>query len=336
MYNVWLRYTLLTACILSFLFWQRDNLISRGQHNLGIVELVKGSITTPLYINNHLTRSEEWLRAAYRSRPNQLTQRVLGFNLLQQQRQEEALELWQQTPFMFDELLAWGEQARNQMKTEVALQWFKRAAVIDSQSSEPWYQMGLAYQESSAWHDALEAYTQALTYQAGAGVGRSTIYGKMGDIYRQGLNNPTLAIKMYTMAIEENVFPSPSLKAQIYYRRGEMYGQQQRPFAEQVAEFQQALAINPSHRWALARLGYATYWAYQDLAAAEAALNKALDGWPNDTHQKYPHLFLARIYEDAGLLSKALKEYEEVLAIDKNLADAQTGYIRVKEQLNQR
>lgn len=254
------------------------------------------------------------------SRPdNPLGHLELGFAYESNKNISKAVREWKLGGVTSTKLIDAGEQDRKSKRFDEALLWYKRAMLIE-ENSDAWFYTGITQQELKNWHKALDAYDKALDLDIFSHVSESDVYLQQGLIYQgaDGYTNFDKALQMYNQALKLDDFSNQNLKAEVFYRRGYLYQQQGRDPEESITEYQRALSIRPNHHWARLRLGYAWYWAYNDLEGAEREIQQALYIWPNDGYQIWPYKYLGDIYLDAGLLDKAISAYEEVLSLDKN------------------
>lgn len=216
------------------------------------------------------------------------------------------------------QFVARGEEAQQDEQFIDALNWYNRALTSDSKVADAWYFTGRVFHLQQKWSDALHAYAMAIKSGAFRKADISDVYFQQGMIYQQAPEYRDLdkALHMYDMALNNNAFGSDSLQAEAFYKRGELYSWQRRDPSVVMEEYRQALAIQPTHRWARLRLGYALYWYKKDVCLAEKEIQQAIAVWPDDPSQKWPYLYLGNIYRDAGLVKEALKAYEQALHHD--------------------
>lgn len=232
----------------------------------------------------------------------------------------QMVNAWQLGGFTSSEFLGAGEEARKAAQYSDAVTWYKRASVMAPALGDPWYYIGLVRQAQGRWAMALEAYSRALQADVFQDVGRSDVYFRQGVVYQGVSDYQDLrqALILYDVALEIDSFSSDELKAQAFYKRGEVYGLLGRTLSEVIAQYRQALTLRPNHRWARLRLGYALYWKDGELGVAKAEIERALAIWPNNAYRKWPYRYLGDIYRDAGLVDKAVDAYQEALRIDPN------------------
>jgi tetratricopeptide (TPR) repeat protein len=257
--------------------------------------------------------------------------------LAAQGREDEAITAWQTAGGMADELIQRGEQARGAKRYEEALAWYKRATILNPGLGDPWYYAGLVHEELEQWEEALRAYEQAIEVGAFEHVvGQSSPYYRLGIMYQRRLDTPQLdkAVVAYNAAIAVNDFSTDWEAADTYYKRGTIYSQQGRDPHDAIQDYRQAIALNPRHKWAHLKLGYALYQAHKDVSLVEQEIEDALSLWPDDESRKWPYRFLGDVYRDAGLIEKAIAAYQEAVRLDSSdeyvkdsLNDLVTGYV---------
>jgi tetratricopeptide (TPR) repeat protein len=271
-------------------------------------------------IHNRLTRSESLFRlATVTDSQNRSAWRGLGFTLSSQQRDDEAWDAWIRAGGMGSEFIQWGHQAFQRRQYELAHDWYDKATLLEPAWSDPLYYKALAFKAQGQWEDVLLAYEQARQLSDFHTVPISDFYFNQGLFYQQNPARPdiSLAVEMYDQALLADDFSSSELKAEAFYKRGEVYGWQGRDPRESITDFQQALSLNSRHHWARLRLGNAIYWTSKDVDAAVSEIEAAIKVWPRDSiYRKWPYLFLGEIYRDAGENASAVAAYEEALRHD--------------------
>ena len=230
----------------------------------------------------------------------------------------QMMAVWEEGGFTAQDLIAAGKEARKAERYEEALAWYERAWMVEPKQGDPWYYVGLLYQDRRQWEKALGAYNRAMQSTYFVNVGKSDVYLRLGEIYQWAENYQDLdkALCMYDSAVKLDSFTSDALKAEAFYKRGEIHGWQGRDPRESIAEYRQALSLLPNHRWAHLRLGYALYSAYEDVSLAEVEVGQAIAQWSNGVSKKWPYRYLGDIYRDAGLIEDAVAAYKRALEFD--------------------
>lgn len=236
------------------------------------------------------------------------------------------LDEWRLAGVGASDLIHAGEGAREQGGYEEALRWYEWALQVDPDLGDPWYYIGLLYEDQERWEEALAAYERASALNHLVQVHQSSPYDRSGIIYQRRLEEPQLekALAAYDAALEADDFDAPWEAGNCQYRRGEVLRQQGAGPDEYIAAFQRAIELNPMHTWAHAQLGLAIYERDRDLTRSEAELLKALE---LDADNKWFLYYLGEIYVAERDLTRASSMYELALRIDP-------GFQQAKERLD--
>ena len=286
---------------------------------LAFVRYLQGS--SPTTSTTSLLQAEHLLRqATLCNSANVSAHRGLGFVLAAQGREDEAIAAWQAAGGMMQEFIQRGEQARIAKRYEEALAWYNWAAMVEPGLGDPWYYAGLVREGLEQWNESLRAYERAIKVGTFSMLGQSSPHYRLGVIYQRRLTPPRLddALAAYDAAIALNDFSTDLEAADSYYNRGVIYSWQGRDSHDSIREYQQAIDLNPDHKWAHLKLAGALYQAHKDVALAERQIERTLSLWPADASRKWPYRFLGDIYRDAGLMEKAIAAYQEALCLDPN------------------
>jgi tetratricopeptide (TPR) repeat protein len=241
----------------------------------------------------------------------------LGFANERLNRTTVAISEWNEAQATEEDFIAVGQENQKRGKFTEATQWYERVALLGF-SGDALFFKGTIFQENQRWEKALVTYKNALKEDNFSNIRVSDVYYRIGTLYQRALSiqDYEKALSNFDMAIELDVFSSKRIKSDSYYRRGEIYISTKQDPKAAVIEFQNALRIDPSHHWALLRLGYQQYWLTKNIDQAEKVINQAIRIWPDDSFKKWPHRDLGDIYLDAGLESKARVAYETALKLD--------------------
>ena len=250
--------------------------------------------------------------------------RWVGFALLAQGRDDEAVDAWRRGDVSARDIVLHGERARKIGQYEEALEWYDRAVAAEPDSGDPWYYTGLAYEGLGQWDKALAAYGRALEVGGFNSVGRSSPYCRMGALYqeRSGAEWTEEALTAYQAAAERNEWGTAGLGtehdyevANCYYDYGALMRQVEglQTASWYVPQFERALEIFPRHYRARVLLGAAYYERDGDLAAAEREINVAIQQSPRDKRAYY---VLGSIYRHEGMEAQAVDAYTKILAVD--------------------
>jgi len=227
----------------------------------------------------------------------------------------KAVAEWQAAGLTAQDFIARGEEARKAERYEEALAWYGRAARVEPGLGDPWYYKGLAYMGLERWEEALGAYERAAALGAFTSVGRSSPYYWMGVIYQRRLEPPQTdsALTAYEAAIKADDFSADWEAADCHFKRGEILWWHKGDPDEYIAEYQQAIELDPKHVSAYNLLGVAYYIRYGDAAMAEAEIRRALEVAPQN---EWAYLYLGDIYHWEGRVDEAAAMYEQALEID--------------------
>lgn len=246
--------------------------------------------------------------------------RGLGYALLDSAQEEDALAAWRHMPEMENELLDWGVVYEKEGAFDEALSWYMRTAHLFPDLGDPWYHIGFIYQTEAQWDKALLAYETAVLRPHFLHPFLSDAYFQQGFIYqgvpqRQELET---ALAMYDQALASDQFSSDVVKAEAFYKRGEIYGWQGMDPALSLAQYRQAIALYPEHSWARLRMGYTIYQAEGDLATAVTEIERVILTWQESDSQylKSAYIYLGEIYRDAGMTEEALAALTAAYSLD--------------------
>jgi tetratricopeptide (TPR) repeat protein len=252
-------------------------------------------------------------------RPNNPLGHVeLGFNYERLGQKEQAVLEWAAAGISWQDFFLNGESARRDMQYRQAIQWFQRANWLTPKAGDPYYAAGMAYQSQGDWEQAISSYKAALAAGLLQDIHPGNIYYRLGLVYQSDseFQNLDMALEMYHNVLTYDAQSSDEIRAEAHYKIGEIYFWQGRDELESIAEYRQALILNPFHRWAHLRLGRALYDVYHDVNQAEIEIYMAVDLWPEDASKKLPYRILGDIYQEAGDIEQATQAYQEALQYD--------------------
>jgi len=309
-------YLLFILTLLLALILRGSTLLGRAWGNAGMLVLAQALVAAPdVPVSRALSQAEEWFQRAVAYAPeDRFAWRGLGFALVLQGREGEAVTAWQRTGNMAWECLQRGEKAREAKRYEEALTWYERAAWVEPGWGDPWYYAGLTYEALEQWEEARGAYERAIETGAFTGVGWSSPYYRLGVIYQWRLEprQTDAALTAYETALEVNRFSTVREAADCHYKRGEVLWWTGGDPGEYIAEYRQAIELNPQHAFAHIMLGVAYYIRYKDVAMAEAEIRQGLELSPEN---EWAYLHLGDIYRQAGRTDEAAAMYERALEI---------------------
>jgi superkiller protein 3 len=270
-----------------------------------------------------VAQAEWWLRQVIQRAPeNRAAWRGLGLALAAQGRVDEATAAWRKVPGMPSELMIWGKHAFLLRRYDQALQWYQWAAAVDPALAGPWYHTGLAHEELQQWEEALQAYRRALESSDPSGLRQGSAHYRVGALYLR-LNVPQgleRAWQAFEAALQASDFAELWERSDCHFQRGTVLRLQERPVEEYIAEYERAVAIDPGHAAAQARLGLAYYERDQDVLLAEAHLREAMALEPHDGSF---YVLLGEVYAHAGMHHQAAEIYERALAFEAVREQAQ-------------
>jgi tetratricopeptide (TPR) repeat protein len=205
------------------------------------------------------------------------------------------VEAWQRTGLTVEDLIARGEQARDAGLYDEAMAWYKRTMRLEPQAGDPWYFVGLLYENQEMWPQALGAYARAIASERLLQVGRSSAYYRLASIYQRRLPSPKprRAMAAYQGALAADDFSS---------------------------------AVEAA--WTHARLAQLYYDFKKDAVAAETEILRALELAPED---RWIYVVLGDVYQRQRRTIEAAQLYEQALAIDPSFEAAQSRLDAIRE-----
>jgi tetratricopeptide (TPR) repeat protein len=228
---------------------------------------------------------------------------------------------WEEGGITAQDLIAAGEKARKAERYEEALAWYERAAGVAPELGDPWYYVGLAREEQKRWRQALDAYRKATGIDHFHQVHLSNPYYRAARIYQWELRELEKALSAYEAAIDADDFSKIWQAADSHYKRGEILWWMDSTPSKYIAEYEEAIRINPNHVWANIKLGTAYYRDYGNVKLAEDTIQQALELSPD---HKWAYFRLGEIYQQEGRIEESIAAYEQALKIDPNFERART------------
>ncbi|MCI0395835.1 MAG: tetratricopeptide repeat protein [Chloroflexi bacterium] len=254
--------------------------------------------------------------------------RGLGFALVTQGRENDALLVWRSSSGMPAELMTWGFQAWKEGEYQEAADWLERAAGAAPSLGDPWYYLGMLYEETGRPEQATEAYSQGRERLQLLAVGRSEFYFRLGQLAKQKGQSSnwltsrdlfTQAAAFYAQAISLNAFSEPSSEAITHFDLADVLNRLGRD-REALAEYEWVLAHEPQNYWANVRLGLLVWELDGDSTKAETLLLRAL---AVEEDKKWAYQYLGQLYLATGRQAEAVEMYRHVLALDPRDVGAQ-------------
>jgi tetratricopeptide (TPR) repeat protein len=291
------------------------HLLGRTLGNIGMTALTRALVVSGNSKSQTLEQTENLFRQALIFDSRDVSSwRGLGFALAVQGRENEAVVAWQNAGEMVEEFIQRGEQTKKVGQYQEALTWYERAVKVEPGLGNPWYEMGLVYEDMKQWNRALHAYERAADASVLTGIGRSSPYYRQGLIYQWRLEprQTEAALDAYEAAIAIDDFSNDLEAANCHYQRGEILRWAGRDPDECIAEYQRAIDLNPDHASAHVYLGVAYYIRDRDVTGAEAELRQALLLQPENQWAWY---HLGEIYRQEGRVEEAIRMYTQALEI---------------------
>jgi len=301
-------------------------LASRLTSNVGLVMLNRSLAQDGVFAAAgrdapSLAEAERWLTAATNlDATNRGAWRGLGFGLAAQRREDEAVAAWRAAELTSQDLINFGEQARQSARYGEALDWYAQAARMDPVSGIPWYYIGLGYEGLNDWGQALDSFQYAHKKANGIDDIAGSLFLHMGLLFHIHTESPDLptALGFYERALASDRFIANWERVTTHYHRGDVLHRQGR-MQEAAQEFTWVINAEPNHYWAHMWLGEIAWQASGDLHQAEMYLKQAIALRPD---LKWAYRWLGSLYQQAGRLDVAAEAYRAVLAIDPEDAAA--------------
>jgi tetratricopeptide (TPR) repeat protein len=136
-----------------------------------------------------------------------------GFAYEEQNAVRQAVDFWEMAGIDVKDWLEKGEEAQQKKRFSDAFLWFERVQVMEPSLSDPYYYIGVTFQDIGKFEEALIAFQKAIEIGLFQTVFQSDVYYKMGIIYQTdtSLQNRGLALEMYAQALMVNRFSSVAL-----------------------------------------------------------------------------------------------------------------------------
>ena len=235
---------------------------------------------------------------------------------------EQMVAAWRRAGFNTGDMLALGEQARDDGSYGEARLWYERAAQLSPELGDPWYYLGLLFEKQQQWPEALEALEKATASSSFRQVHRSSPSYRLGMLYQRQFDPPLLenALAAFKAAMAADDFESSAEAADCSYRLGDVQRLQGADPSIYLPAYQRATELTPRHAWAHARLGEGYYTHEQDAAKAEVELLRAVELAPD---AKWFRVMLGDLYRQEGQSARARLEYRQALEIDPDFQAAQ-------------
>lgn len=192
------------------------------------------------------------------------------------------------------------EAARLQGDYANAMRWYERVASIGGpfvSAADNWYRGGGMALQINQHDQANRLFSEAIRANDFDEIGVSDAHYQLGVHYHIFTKPPVmeLASLHYEQALDSADFSEPAIEADTLYGRGEMnrLGDQ---LDLAIADYEQALALDPTHHWAQLQLGVVEYAVSADFERAQTAMQTALNLWPEDASQAWPLYHLGVLF----------------------------------------
>ncbi|UCC65161.1 MAG: tetratricopeptide repeat protein [Anaerolineae bacterium] len=235
---------------------------------------------------------------------------------------QRLVDEWSRAGLTTEDFIHRGEEARKAKQYDEAMAWYERAMRLEPGLGDPWYYVGLLYENQQQWLPALDAYERAVAMKRFVQVHRSSPHYRAGILYQGRLDprQPEKALAAYEAALDAGDFSSRVEVTDCHYKRGWILYSQKADPSEYMAEFRRTIELDPEHVWAHILLGVSIYNQDRDTTAAEAELLRALELAPQD---KWAHYSLGEVYRREGRTDEAAAMYQQALMIDPDFEPAQ-------------
>ena len=236
--------------------------------------------------------------------------RALGYLLLEQGDEDEALAAWRNAEGMAAELFNKGTRAKAGGEHDQALDWFKLTVALAPQMVNGWLEAGFIHEQRGDLHSAAAAFTTGLE----ATPDNSDLAYQLGRIH-MAMDQPAdwhTVLAWADRAIAQGNFLHEWSRHQSHYLRGEALRNLGRE-REALVEYIQVTKGLPTFYWGLVRRAELSWIVEADAAAAEQYYLAAIDLNPGS---KWAYRHYARDLAAMGRLDDARLYFERVLSLD--------------------
>ncbi len=230
--------------------------------------------------------------------------------------------VWESAGVTVQDLMALGEKARKSERYADALEWYARVAWVAPGSGDPWYYVGLTYENLHNLEQALNAYERAGEIGHFQYVFSSMPSYRIGMIYQLDVRPRRLhaAVAAYEKALDQGQFDTRETLADSHFRLGQTLYWRRTQLDRSIIHLKKAIHLDAEHAQAYMMLGRVYYEQGRDFQIAEENLRKSIDLTP---HNKWAYYHLAVVYKQEGLLNKSIQTCQEALDIDPKFDQAQ-------------
>lgn len=238
--------------------------------------------------------------------------RGLGYALIEQQREPEALAAWQPVrQQLLDEIERWAVISKRAQDYQTAQEWYGRMIALAPELTDGWYFAGELLEAEGNLAVAQRYYQTALQADQFNQVGSGDIALRLGALAHEQKEWLT-AIDWFDTALAQADFRLTGRSWEAHYLRAESQRLREEP-ALALPDYEQALRYNPNHYWANVRLGQMRWTVQANFTQAESSLLKAIT---LDPSRKWAYRILGDIYRENHQIEDALGMYRRVLVID--------------------
>lgn len=241
---------------------------------------------------------------------NDLTWRALGYLLLEQGKEDEALAAWHYSDGIAAELFINGIQAKKTGRDIQALAWFQRAVAVAPEMVDGWLEIGAIHQQRGELEEAAAAIMSGLNVTPDS----SDLFYRLGQLH-VSMNRPVewqTVLVLAERAIEQGHFIHEENRYAAHYLRGEALRNLGREH-EALAEYIIVTENLPDHYWGALRRAELTWRVKEDAAVAEQYYRAAIDIDPGN---KWAYRQFALDLAAMGHLDEARGYFEQVISID--------------------
>lgn len=322
--------------------------------NAGLLVLGQATNTTPYWVTEESTKeiaakAETLLRCYVETNPAETTsRRGLGLTLAVQEQETEAVEEWQKVGTVTHDFQHFADQARRDGDYTQAAKWYGFIYELAPTYASAYY-AGLMQERLGNWANALAIYQEALQDQemnrpettasvdGDENTGASTLYYQSGFIHQwhEIPVAPQAAYEAYLTGLEKDSFLFPWQKTETYYRLGEVSEQLELDSTLAIDWYQQAVAANSDHYWAVFRLANVMFRSGTHTEATLNELKRVLAIWPEDASLRWPYLLLGDMLREQNEYAAAARAYAEVLRWDTENESAQAALQEIESFLTE-
>ncbi len=290
-------------------------LAARAALNTGLLRVLRAT-AVDAQAQHNLAAAERNLQRALAWGLDSAQGAHVGLAILSEQRGDPttAAKHWQSAGYTEANLLAAAQELFSARQYPAAAAWYERALIVRPADATSWEFLVISYARSERWQRALDAALRGAEQLGPATRGYSSLMTSVGTIRATQLAQPDPqgALHALNAALEADRFSSERSRVEALSTRADLLRRTGRG-DEAIADYEQALAVEPQRYWPLCHLG-SLYWSERgDADAAETALLAAVALRPNYNEAYYR---LAALYRRTGRPGRAIEMYKQILALD--------------------